>query len=137
MIYSASTYLNAISRMREIKEKVSIDIDILSLGLLIDAVQEKFDRDYSNSKPLTKQDLKEMDFQRVWLAYPSEDTEDIADVDDCGEWALVFNGLIYSIATLEGAGFEELLTDCMKGENIEMPSGNYQVYQEPHFYIGE
>ena len=137
MIYSASTYSNAISRLREIKDRVSVDIDFLSLSLLVDAVKEKFDRDYPDRKPLTKPDLEGMDFQRVWLAYPSDDTEEIADVEDYGEWALVYHGLIYSLSSLEGAGFEDLLLDCMKGEDINQSSGKYQVYREPHFYIGE
>lgn len=136
MIYSASTYSNAISRLREIKDRVSVDIDFLSLSLLVDAVKEKFDRDYPDRKPLKKRDLEGMDFQRVWLAYPSEDAEEIADVEDCGEWALVYHGQIYSLSSLEGAGFENLLLDCMKGEDMNQPSGKYQVYREPKYYIG-
>lgn len=136
MIYSASTYSNAISRLREIKDRVSVDIDFLSLSLLVDAVKEKFDRDYPDRKPLKKRDLEDMDFQRVWLAYPSEDAEEIADVEDCGEWALVYHGQIYSLSSLEGAGFENLLLDCMKGEDMNQPSGKYQVFREPKYYIG-
>ena len=136
MIYSASTYSNAISRLREIQDRVSVDIDFLSLSLLVDAVKEKFDRDYPDRKPLKKRDLEDMDFQRVWLAYPSEDAEEIADVEDCGEWALVYHGQIYSISSLEGAGFENLLLDCMKGEDMNQPSGKYQVFREPKYYIG-
>ena len=136
MIYSASTYSNAISRLREIQDRVSVDIDFLSLSLLVDAVKEKFDRDYPDRKPLKKRDLEDMDFQRVWLAYPSEDAEEIADVEDCGEWALVYHGQIYSLSSLEGAGFENLLLDCMKGEDMNQPSGKYQVFREPKYYIG-
>ena len=48
----------------------------------------------------------------------------------------VYHGQIYSLSSLEGAGFENLLLDCMKGEDMNQPSGKYQVFREPKYYIG-
>ena len=67
--------------------------------------------------PLTKADLDSMDYDKVWIDYE----------DDCGEWALVCNGYIYSIDTLEGAGLD--FGDYMRGERLE-PHG-YKVYRRP------
>lgn len=47
--------------------------------------------------------------------------------DGAGEWALVCNGYIYSIDTLEGAGLD--FVDYMRGERLE-PHG-YKVYRRP------
>ena len=67
--------------------------------------------------PLTQADLDVMDYDKVWIDYE----------DGTGEWALVCNGYIYSIDTLEGAGFD--FTDYMRGEKLE-PHG-YKVYHRP------
>ena len=67
--------------------------------------------------PLTQADLDSMDYDKVWIDYE----------DDCGEWALVCNGYIYSIDTLEGAGLD--FGDYMRGERLE-PHG-YKVYRRP------
>ena len=65
--------------------------------------------------PLTQADLDGMDYDKVWIDYE----------DGTGEWALVCNGYIYSIDTLEGAGFD--FVDYMRGERLE-PHG-YKVYR--------
>ncbi len=69
------------------------------------------------NEPLTQADLDVMDYDKVWIDYE----------DGTGEWALVCNGYIYSIDTLEGAGFD--FTDYMRGEKLE-PHG-YKVYHRP------
>ena len=69
------------------------------------------------NEPLTQDDLDSMDYDKVWIDYG----------DDCGEWALVCNGYIYSIDTLEGAGLN--FGDYMRGERLE-PHG-YKVYRRP------
>ena len=69
------------------------------------------------NEPLTQADLDSMDYDKAWIDYE----------DDCGEWALVCNGYIYSIDTLEGAGLD--FGDYMRGERLE-PHG-YKVYRRP------
>ena len=71
--------------------------------------------------PLTQADLEKMDFDKVWISYGPE--------PDNGEWALVYNGLLYSIDDLEGAGFEDMLNDLMRGDALDNPSGTYRVYR--------
>ena len=55
------------------------------------------------NEPLTQADLDSMDYDKVWIDYE----------DGTGEWALVCNGYIYSIDTLEGAGLD--FVDYMQG----------------------
>ena len=75
--------------------------------------------------PLTQADLDKMHFERVWIDYgPDEDGE------LCGEEGIVLYGKLYSIDTLEGAGFEELLFDSVEGETLDRPSGAYTVYRQ-------
>ena len=69
------------------------------------------------NEPLTQADLDGMDYDKVWIDYE----------DGTGEWALVCNGYIYSIDTLEGAGLD--FVDYMRGEKLE-PHG-YKVYRRP------
>lgn len=69
------------------------------------------------NEPLTQADLDKMDYEKVWIDYE----------DGCGEWALVCNGYIYAIDTLEGAGLD--FADYMRGEKLE-PHG-YKVYRRP------
>lgn len=69
------------------------------------------------NEPLTQADLDGMDYDKVWIDYE----------DGTGEWALVCNGYIYSIDTLEGAGLD--FVDYMRGEKLE-PHG-YKVYSRP------
>ena len=61
-----------------------------------------------------------MDYDKVWLDYGAD-----------GEWALAVSGRIYSLAVLEGAGFEDILRDEVDGETIDRPSGDYAVYRRP------
>lgn len=72
------------------------------------------------NEPLTQADLDGMDYDKVWLDYGDE-----------GEWALVVNGRICSLAVLEGAGFEDILRDEVGGETMDRPSGDYTVYRRP------
>lgn len=67
------------------------------------------------NEPLTQADLDSMDYDKVWIDYE----------DGTGEWALVCRGYIYSIDTLEGAGFD--FVDYIRGERLE-PHG-YKVYR--------
>lgn len=69
------------------------------------------------NEPLTQADLDSMDYDKAWIDYE----------DGTGEWALVCRGYIYSIDTLEGAGFD--FVDYMRGERLE-PHG-YKVYRRP------
>lgn len=69
------------------------------------------------NEPLTQADLDSMDYDKVWIDYE----------DGTGEWALVCRGYIYSIDTLEGAGFD--FDDYMMGEKLE-PHG-YKAYRRP------
>lgn len=62
-------------------------------------------------------DLDSMDYDKVWIDYE----------DGTGEWALVCDGVIYSIDALEGAGLD--FGEYMKGEMLE-PHG-YKVYRRP------
>ena len=70
------------------------------------------------NEPLTQSDLDNMDYDKVWIDY-----------GDDGEWALVVSGRIYSLANLEGCGFEDILQDEVAGETMERPSGDYTVYR--------
>ena len=72
------------------------------------------------NEPLTQADLDSMDYDKVWIDY-----------GDDGEWALVVSGRIYSLAVLEGAGFEDILRDEVDGETMDRPSGDYAVYRRP------
>ena len=69
------------------------------------------------NEPLTQADLDSMDYDKVWIDYE----------DGTGEWALVCDGVIYSIDTLEGAGLD--FGEYMQGEMLE-PHG-YKVYRRP------
>lgn len=69
------------------------------------------------NEPLTQAELNSMDYDKVWIDYE----------DGTGEWALVYNGYIYSIGALEGAGLD--FVDYMRGEKLE-PYG-YKVYRRP------
>ena len=77
--------------------------------------------DRSLAEPLTQADLDKMNFDKVWLSYGAE--------PDDGEWALVYRGRIYSINTLEGAGFEDMLNDLISGETLDSSTGSYTVHR--------
>ena len=75
---------------------------------------------------LTQEDLNRMHFDKVWLSCGSD-----PDHGEDGEWAVVIYGQIYSIETLDGSGFEDLLQDSLYGETLDNPSGQYKVYRRP------
>lgn len=77
-------------------------------------------------EPLTQSDLDKMHFERVCIDYGVEDGERSV-VED----GVVLYGRLYSIDTLDGAGFEELLLDAMSGETLDNPTGIYTVYRRP------
>ena len=80
------------------------------------------------NEPLTQADLNEMHFDRVWIDYGVSD-----DGEREGEDGIILYGKLYSIDTLDGAGFEDLLLDAIGhgGDTLDNPSGNYTVYRRP------
>lgn len=78
-------------------------------------------------EPLTPAQVKVMDYDKVWIDYGND-----------GEWGIIVEGLLYSISTLEGAGFVDMLQDAVvRGEDIERPSGSYQLYRTQRIYEEE
>ena len=78
------------------------------------------DKQRHYNKPLTQADLDSMDYDKIWLDYGAD-----------GEWALVVHGRIYSMANLEGCGFEEIMRAEVASDTIDCPSGDYTVYRRP------
>lgn len=76
--------------------------------------------------PLTQADIDKMHFARVWIDYGVDDSG-----ERYGEEGVVLYGKLYSIDTLDGAGFEDLLLDVCHGETLDRPSGDYTVYRRP------
>ena len=76
------------------------------------------------NEPLTQADIDKMHFDRVWIDYGVDDSG-----ERCGEEGVVLYGKLYSIDTLDGAGFEDLLLDACDGETLDRPSGDYKVYR--------
>lgn len=81
-----------------------------------------------SNEPLTQADLDKMHFDRVWIDYGVSD-----DGEREGEDGVVLYGKLYSIDSLDGAGFEDLLLDATGhgGDTLDNPSGNYTVYRRP------
>lgn len=79
-----------------------------------------------SDEPLTAEQLRKMHFERVWFVYPPQYE---GDSGGCEEGVVLY-GKLYSIDTLEGAGFEELLLDADREEDPDRPSGNYQVFRQ-------
>ena len=79
-----------------------------------------------SSEPLTAEQLRRMHFERVWFVYPPQYE---GDSGGCEEGVVLY-GKLYSIDTLEGAGFEEMLLDADRGDDPDRPSGNYQVFRQ-------
>ena len=77
------------------------------------------------SEPLTAEQLRRMHFERVWFVYPPQYE---GDSGGCEEGVVLY-GKLYSIDSLEGAGFEEMLLDAEHGDDPDRPSGNYQVFR--------
>ena len=66
-------------------------------------------KDRQKPEPLTPAQVKAMDYEKIWINY-----------GDDGEWGIVVDGLLYSISTLEGAGFVDMLQDAVvRGEDVE------------------
>ena len=78
-----------------------------------------------SSEPLTAEQRRRMHFERVWFVYPPQYE---GDTGGCEEGVVLY-GKLYSIDTLEGAGFEEMLLDADRGDDPDRPSGNYQVFR--------
>ena len=77
---------------------------------------------------LTQSQIDKMHFDKVWLSYGDEDPDD-------GEWAIVNDGCIFSLLSLEGAGFTDIFMDEFShlADKLERPSGSYTVhYGPPH-----
>lgn len=78
-------------------------------------------------EPLTPAQVKAMDYDKVWIDYGED-----------GEWGIIVDGLLYSISTLEGAGFVDMLQDAVvRGEDVERPSGSYRLYRTQRIYEEE
>ena len=128
-----------VNRVRELDELYT-KLQIIT-GFTVEQLLEMFAAGYTLEKPdysksfeemaslaettppneaLTQADLDSMDYDKVWIDY-----------GDNGEWALVVSGRIYSLAVLEGAGFEDILRDEVDGETMDRPSGDYAVYRRP------
>lgn len=100
--------------------------DILGDDYDLDRIREMIEVDHpavtDKTVPLTKADIETMHFERVWIDYGAG-----------GEDGVILYGKLYSIDTLDGAGFEELLLDATGhgGESLGNPSGEYTIYRCP------
>lgn len=122
---TAQTLYN-LERLRQMGE-------LRDLGRVVDKlVREKMislHKDHVNAvkpgAPLTQEELNTMHFDRVWIFYPSQYDGDQCDYEE----GVVLYGRLYSLETLDGAGFEELLQDAMDGETLDRPTWEYQVFR--------
>ena len=78
------------------------------------------------NEPLTQEDIDKMHFDRVWIDYGLDDSG-----ERCGEDGVILYGKLYSIDTLDGSAFEDLLLNACDGETLGRPSGDYTVYRRP------
>lgn len=78
------------------------------------------------NEPLTQEDIDKMHFDRVWIDYGLDDSG-----ERCGEDGVILYGKLYSIDTLDGSAFEDLLLNSCDGETLGRPSGDYTVYRRP------
>ena len=78
------------------------------------------------NEPLTQEDIDKMHFDRVWIDYGLDDSG-----ERCGEDGVILYGKLYSIDTLDGSAFEDLLLNACDGETLGRPSGDYTVYRCP------
>lgn len=128
MKYPKEMYEKALVALTELRETLTED-EIPTLDFVAEAIAEKGDRDHViPAEPLTQADLDEMHFDRVWIDYGLDD-----DGEREGEDGVVLYGKLYSLTTLDGAGFEDLLLDAIGhgGDTLDNPSGNYTVYRRP------
>lgn len=97
---------------------------------IIDMLVEELERKPTLTplnEPLTQADLDKMHFDRVWIDYGVRD-----DGEREGEDGVVLYGKLYSIDTLDGSAFEDLLIDATgHGDTLDNPGGNYTVYRRP------
>ena len=133
MKYSEHTYREALAALARLRETLK-DRERPTLDFVAEAIAEKADRDYPSAsslatdEPLTRADLEQMHFERVWIDYgPDEEGE------RCGEAGVVLYGRLYSIDALDGAGLEELLLDAVGhgGDTLDNPGGTYTLYRCP------
>ena len=98
------------------------------LGCSLDYLLCRTDDPHSRlyGQPLTQKQIDEMHFDKVWLSYGDGDPDD-------GEWAVVIDGWLYNIATLDGADFAETVMDEFShiAETLDHPSGKYTVHYGP------
>ncbi len=96
-------------------------------AIIREAVAQLEDQHLDAGDLLTAEQLRKMHFERVRIVYPPQYEGD----PGCFEDGVVLYGKLYSLETLDGAGFEELLSDAMDGETLDSPTGNYQVFRQP------
>ena len=131
MKYSEQTYREALASLARLRETLS-EGERSTLDFVAEAIAEKADRDYPSvapqtaNEPLTQADLNKLFFERGWIDYGLDENG-----ERCGEDGIVLYGKLYSIDTLDGAGFEDLLLDVAAGETLDNPSGPYTVYRRP------
>ena len=78
------------------------------------------------NEPLTQEDIDKMHFDRGWIDYGLDDSG-----ERCGEDGVILYGKLYSIDTLDGSAFEDLLLNSCDGETLGRPGGDYTVYRRP------
>ena len=100
------------------------------LGCSLDYLLCRTDDPHSRlyGQPLTQKQIDEMHFDKVWLSYGDGDPDD-------GEWAVVIDGWLYDIATLDGADFAGTVMDEFShiAEKLDRPSGKYTVHYGPPY----
>ena len=118
---------DAIKFLKSIQQWVP-DCDDREDGLSYwDAIDMAIDALDQPNEPITQADLDKMHFDRVWIDYGVRD-----DGEREGEDGVVLYGKLYSIDTLDGSAFEDLLIDATgHGDTLDNPSGNYTVYRRP------
>lgn len=96
-------------------------------AIIREAVEQLEVQHLDTGEPLTAEQLRKMHFDRVRIVYPLQYEGD----PGCCEDGVVLYGKLYSMETLDGAGFEGLLSDAMDGETLDSPTGDYQVFRQP------
>lgn len=121
---TAQTLYN-LERLRQMGEMKNLGrvVDKLVREKMISLRKDSFCMTTPNT-PLTQEDLNKMHFDRVWISYPPQYEGDLGSYEE----GVVLYGRLYSLETLEGAGFEDLLKDAMEGETLDRPTGEYQVF---------
>lgn len=102
------------------------DCGVHGCAILREAVSQLETQHPYAGEPLTVEQMGKMHFDRVWIVYPPQYKGD----PGCREEGVVLYGKLYSIDSLEGAGFEELLLDVADGETLDLPTGNYRVFRQ-------